>query len=217
VLFVSHNMAAINSLCPTAIWIDNGLMHDRGPARELTNRYLAHSQRDAARLVKVGALPRPGGGSDTRLRVEELEWISHWPLRQGDSAKARITLLVREPISDVSVGILFRHIEGAQLLECCSDLLEKERRHLTRPGRHSITVEIEHLPLAPDTYTLDIGCRSGDVYALDYIPACAYVEVVPGASTLVHTIGRGAGVQLPADWSWNDVPSIGRMLPDRAL
>jgi lipopolysaccharide transport system ATP-binding protein len=217
VLFVSHNMAAISSLCTTAIWIDNGLMHDRGPARELTSRYLAHSQRNAARVVKLGALPRPGGVSDARLRIEELEWISHWPLRQGDPAKARLTLLVREPISDVAVGILFRNLEGSQVLECCSDLIEKERRRLSSPGRHSVTLEIKHFPLAPDTYTLDIGCRSGDVYALDYIPLCAHIEVVPGPNTLVHTIGRGAGVQLPADWSWDDVPAQGHMIPERAL
>ncbi len=41
VLFVSHNMAAINRLCSRAILLDKGMMIADGPAAEITAKYLA--------------------------------------------------------------------------------------------------------------------------------------------------------------------------------
>jgi lipopolysaccharide transport system ATP-binding protein len=202
VLFVSHNVGAIVDLCRSAVWLDQGFIREQGPARELITKYL--SRQSPERVLQLGGLTRPGTDDGIKLRIEELEWISPWPLRQGDAAKARITFVVRAPVLDVSIGILFRNIQGAQLMECTSDLADGERRDVPHPGRYSLTVEINPLPLPPDTYTLDIGCRSGNMRSLDYIPGCSQIDVHPGPRTLAHTIGRAAGVQLPASWSWDD-------------
>jgi len=39
ILFVSHNMGAVRSLCSTAIWLDNGQVVKRGPADEVVRAY----------------------------------------------------------------------------------------------------------------------------------------------------------------------------------
>ena len=134
--------------------------------------------------------------------------MSPWPLRQGDRTRARITFSTKTPISDLSIGILFRNVEGHPLMECCSDLSGGTRQSLPAAGRYSSIIEIDHLPLAPDAYTLDIGCRSGEAHVLDYIPSCAEVDVFPGSQTLSHTIGRCAGVQLPTSWFWEEVEEL---------
>src|SRR6267378_1360593 len=41
VLFVSHNMAAVENLCSRAIWIDSGQVKSDGPAREVILAYMA--------------------------------------------------------------------------------------------------------------------------------------------------------------------------------
>ncbi len=205
VLFVSHNMGAITNLCPSAFWLEHGSIRERGAARDIITKYLLHSFPNMDRVIKVDCLPRPHVNLDSRLRIEALEWISCWPLQQGEPAEARITLIADAPISDLAIGILFRNVEGAQLLECNSDLEVGYRRDLRQPGRYSVTLKLARLPLAPNTYTLDMGCRSGDACALDYLPGCAQIEVIPGRSTLPHTVGRAAGVQLPGEWSWDDV------------
>jgi hypothetical protein len=58
--------------------------------------------------------------------------------------------------------------------------------------------------LAPDTYTLDIGCRSGDRHSLDYTPAVVQLEVVPGPTTPSSIARANAGVRLASHWSWSD-------------
>ncbi len=40
VLFVSHNMGAVNRLCPSAIWIDQGRLAMTGPAESVVTSYL---------------------------------------------------------------------------------------------------------------------------------------------------------------------------------
>ena len=43
VLFVSHNMAAINSLCERAILLNNGFIEYEGMTQDVTDKYLSHS------------------------------------------------------------------------------------------------------------------------------------------------------------------------------
>ncbi len=43
VIFVSHNMSAIKTLCARAIWLQNGVCTDSGPAASIVQMYLAHS------------------------------------------------------------------------------------------------------------------------------------------------------------------------------
>jgi lipopolysaccharide transport system ATP-binding protein len=208
VLFVSHNMGVVGKLCGRAVWLDRGSVLDHGPAAELTTKYLSRSRNRTDRVVRVAELPRPDRDAGTRLRIEKLEWISPWPLRQGDRTSAHITFSTKSAISELSVGIAFRNVEGNLLMECCSDLSDGARQNLRATGRYSAMIEIDSLPLAPDAYILDIGCRSGDAHVLDYIPGCVEVDVIPGTHTLPHTIGRCAGVQLPSTWYWRELGEL---------
>ena len=205
VLFVSHNMGIAAKLCGPADMV--GPRFDPGLwacGRINDKIFVAFAQKRRSG-GQSSELPRPYEDTGIKLRIEELEWISPWPLRQGDRTKARITFSTKTPVSDVAIGILFRNVEGNQLMECCSDLSDGARKNLPGAGRYSAMIEINSLPLAPDAYTLDIGCRSGDTHGLDYIPACVEVDVIPGSHTLPHTIGRCAGVQLPTTWSWEEL------------
>lgn len=51
VLFVSHNMAAVSSLCNKAIFLMNGMMHSSGPTEQIVNEYMRINL--ASRLHKV--------------------------------------------------------------------------------------------------------------------------------------------------------------------
>jgi hypothetical protein len=55
VVFVSHNMGAINSLCTRAIWIDKGTIREEGPAQAVVTHYL-----DSVREGFVVGNAKPG-------------------------------------------------------------------------------------------------------------------------------------------------------------
>jgi lipopolysaccharide transport system ATP-binding protein len=201
VLFVSHNMGVVTSLCRRAIWLDEGSVRAEGLAGEVVDQYLVQAVRNKDRTIKLIGLPRPNWLED-RLRLESLEWLGELPLRHGESVKARINFRIRRPISDVTVGIGFSSVEGKRLLTYETDFQDGYRPNLSQPGSYSVEFEVDSLPLAPDLYGLDIGCRSGDTHALDYIANGVVLEVVPGPKTPGYIVSRGAGIRLRSEWVW---------------
>jgi hypothetical protein len=70
---------------------------------------------------------------------------------------------------------------------------------------YTVDVEIESLPLAPDVYALDVGCRSGDFHSLAHIPGAIEIEVIAGPNTPGTIIRKNAGVRLASKWVWNQL------------
>lgn len=53
VLFVSHNMIAVQSLCQRAIWLDQGKIIENGPARNVVSKYLTSATGESRLLNEV--------------------------------------------------------------------------------------------------------------------------------------------------------------------
>ncbi len=61
VLFVSHNMPAVTSLCDRVIWLDQGRKVTEGPAQEIVGKYLLEGVETTAHRVWKSAASAPGG------------------------------------------------------------------------------------------------------------------------------------------------------------
>lgn len=69
VIFISHNMTAINSLCERVIWVNGGEIVEDGPASDVVTRYLAKSDKGADRSEEVWDDPDEAPGNTmVRLR-----------------------------------------------------------------------------------------------------------------------------------------------------
>jgi lipopolysaccharide transport system ATP-binding protein len=194
VLFVSHNMGVMMNLCPTVIWLDNGSIRRQGAVRDVINEYLAQGTKNQDQIVKLDSIARPNWfASDDRLRLESLEWRCKLPLQHGQPAKARIHFKINSPVSDIAVGLNLYTFDGVRLLSYQTDFPELFRPSFSEAGSYLAEIEIDSLPLAPDIYNLDIGCRSGDIHTLDYLSAPFPFEVVSGPTTPGYIIRKGAG------------------------
>lgn len=202
VLFVSHNMGAILSLCPNATWLDGGEVKRSGAARGVVNEYLTQQESDVSRSVNLEQCSRIHGGGD-RLRLESLDWLSTLPLQHGEPLIARINFRVNCPVEDVSVGLGFSSLNGTRLLTFETDFQDGHRPTLTKSATYSVQVEVDSLPLAPAIYMLDVGCRSGDTFGLDYLPEVIQLEVVPGPKTPGYIVRQDASVRLSSHWNWS--------------
>jgi lipopolysaccharide transport system ATP-binding protein len=202
VLFVSHNMGAVTSLCANALWLDGGSIRERGATREVIGKYLSRRRSGWRQFVPLAEVPRSQQIKDDRLRLESIEWLCELPLRHGEPVRACISFATRAPVSQVTVGIGFTVFDGARLLTYETDFQEGYRPDLLAPGDYSVYVSVDALPLAPDIYGLDIGCRSGDVHALDHLAACSQIEVIGSPKTPGYIVREAAGVRLASEWSW---------------
>jgi lipopolysaccharide transport system ATP-binding protein len=213
VLLVSHNMGAVTSLCPNAIWLDRGSVRGRGAAREVISEYLSRHGPDRETVLQLTALHRPPWLQDDRLRLDSVEWLTGLPLRHGEPVRVRIRFATRVPVSAVSVGIGFSNFEGARLLTYQSDSEDCFRPDFRRPGAFAADVVIDSLPLTPDLYNVDVGCGSAGFHTLDYLPACCQLEVIAGPNSPETMYRKGEGVRLASGWFWD--PASQRSAPIR--
>jgi hypothetical protein len=195
-------MGAVTSLCPTAIWLEGGQIRKRASSPNIVGEYLASKTIGSEQTVSLANRPRERWLTDDRVRIQSLEWLSDFPLRHGEPAIARIRFRVRAPVSSVSVAIGFSSIEGVRLLSYETDFPSGRRPDLTCPGDYFVDLFIDALPLAPDTYSWEAGCRSGDSHPLDYIAAGSQIDVVVGPSTPGYIARKGAGVRLESTCLW---------------
>jgi lipopolysaccharide transport system ATP-binding protein len=202
VLFVSHNMGILSKLCTTAIWLDRGSLRQYGDTDTVVREYLSQGTLSRDRVERLDHLPRPFSGED-RLRLISIEWHCDLPLRHGEPLTARILFASQAPVANIAVAIGFCDFSGKRILTYDTDLQDGYRPNLPRPGAYEVVVEIDALPLQPDTYMLDIGCRAGDSVSLDYIPSALQLEVLAGPKTPSFIAHRHPGVRLNSRWTWN--------------
>ena len=68
-LFVSHDTAAVKSLCDEVIWLDHGRVAERGPPKDVCNHYLEAFYEQLQGATK--AEPAPVSNAETLLRAAE--------------------------------------------------------------------------------------------------------------------------------------------------
>jgi lipopolysaccharide transport system ATP-binding protein len=201
VLFVSHNMGAVTTLCRTGIWLQQGQVVKSGPARQIVDDYLTINASSQTAVMDLDSRPRLGE-LGRKLKIERMEWLSGLPLQHGEKVTARIHYRTTDAVEDVSIGIGFATLEGVRLLTYETDFQDGSRQSLPGKAQGYVDVNIGELPLAPGLYSLDIGARSGDGFALDYLGGFAQADIVMGLKTPGTIVRTGAGVRLSSAWQW---------------
>ena len=206
VLFVSHNMGAVRSLCTEAFWLRNGHNLVSGASSEIVDTYLRNSLEAQGNSLEVGHMQRNSGVGE-RFRLVHIELNGGRPIMHGEPLRIAFEFEVRGAAEGVSLGLGLSTLDGTRLVTIESDLLG-ERQGFPFECRGRAEAVISQLHLQPGQYMLDAAVRSGDSVILDYVNGFAQVEVLPGPTTPGMMIAKGTGgVRIPANWTW---PSVAR-------
>ena len=141
VLFVSHNLAAIRSLCSRAVLLQDGRLEAAGPADEVIERYLRDAAAGAAAAVE---LPRPVG-ADTAvgvsLRFTAEDGQPRTEFRLNEPWRIRFDFECLREADHVIAGVGICALEGVPI----TTLYSRPARLL--PGAYSVEFTVD-LPLA---------------------------------------------------------------------
>jgi lipopolysaccharide transport system ATP-binding protein len=202
VLFVSHNMSAVRSLCHSAMLLERGMVAGIGESVEMIDRYIEGSSTDASLDIDFTKAVRDSGRG-TQLRIDRLQINKGVGLWHGRPLEVEFDFTCLDDVDGVAFGLGFCNLDGGRILSIDSDL-GGDRWKFQRGQSGSARLIIPELFLEPDTYLLDVACRSGDNAGLEYFPQCARVFVAPSEATpaliALRDSGRG-GVRLPSEWS----------------
>lgn len=185
VLFVSHNMPAVKSLCSTAVWLKQGSIVDRGPSETIVNRYLQHATSvagmdEAASVIaafppdpvfKLNAIEVRQGGvlTNTLLAGEKTEVVVDYEV-----FSTTLGLHVTFGLYDLEDALVFESLHNGDV----------DAAPVVEAGRYVATAEIPADLLAPRPYQLRVGASIADVRNL--VPDFVRINVDVRASGIVN-------------------------------
>ena len=177
VLFVSHNMAAVDALCSRGCLLVNGQIATLGKASEVISKYL-----DSVRGIAFSNLgdrkDRAGNGNLVITRVGyESDGVHTDTLVSGKDACIVLDYSANRNLRNVSVSIGFYGLYGQFLLMCNNEMAGYSFESLPQNGQ--IRCSIPRLPFAPGTYNLNLYCEVNGVVA-DWVQEACQLTVVEG-------------------------------------
>jgi lipopolysaccharide transport system ATP-binding protein len=183
VLFVSHNMAAVESLCRRCIWIDAGRIRADGDARTVVAEYMrTFAQASTGRVALENIESRSGNGEGRFLHIEFLNGAGEITnfIRSGDRLTMRLHYRAHRTLRDLVVGINI-HNEYGTLVAASNNWATGDDIPIVEAGEGYADFEIDCLYLLPGRYFLSLwlgkwsnlqdvlkNCIHFDVEASDY-------------------------------------------------
>lgn len=190
VIFVSHNMGTVTSVCQSALVLDGGRLVGQGEAREQARLYLNMlGERSASDLTKRA--DRSGSGI---ARLTELRFLDGQdrPVEHalgGEPLTLRITYRAERPLANAEIHVWLCNEQGQNAVMLSSrfsgDLLE------SLPAAGALECRIPEMNLAPGSYLLNVKLTAG-LDVADWVLGAARLEVEAGP---FYASGRTPGAE----------------------
>ncbi len=200
VLFVSHNMATINSLCEKTIWLSNGQVKMEGITEEITNQFLIQGS------DRTGEVVINHDSSNKDFWFKRLSLVD---------SKGNITSVfdVKKPIIiqleyyasqsiDLEIALDIRNSSGVLIFSILRSVSIGSKLTL---GNHIAQIEIPSLFLVPKMYSIDIAAYKEHTGFFSYHKSLIAFEIEETGSYLARYQSSECGfffVNLP--WQENN-------------
>jgi lipopolysaccharide transport system ATP-binding protein len=185
VLFVSHNMAAIQALCPSAMLLEKGGVEFYGPTIQTIARYAAYGQTSVTQVWVADNVD-----NNSALAINRVE-----SKLSGEQPRLKLTLEIdlesRGSHKPAFMAIDFFDSLGVPIMQAIPQVdgfISKERR------THDVQVAIELPALIPGTYYASIWVGPHNTESLDFVRGAISFDVTasptPGR-TFPHSVDHG--------------------------
>ncbi len=205
VLFVSHNMAAVKSICQNVALIENGGISGYGPVDEMISRYLSKAAHHSLSREFTADEQISAKGSGVRLKSIRLipQGRTHDSVVYTDEAiRVEVSIVNETPASNLGVSLVFKDESGVEAF-ISSSLHNKDMREVELPeGDVTFECTIPANFLNAISYIIDVSLmrsREGIVMRKDDV-LC--FELVDAGNMRVRRTGRRPGVVAPF-LKWN--------------
>lgn len=178
VLFVSHNIAAVESLCTDAILLDGGALLDHGDVCDVVSRYL---QTGGAAAADVSLLDHPGRQRSmkpvlARIRMLDRAGRLSTQIQPGGDIVFELHLRPPTPLRQCVIVISVYGLRGERLLAC--DTRYQHRSEVTATDGSIARCSVTNCRLFPGHYNITLLVKSHDSI-VDKIDSDLGFEVVP--------------------------------------
>jgi len=181
VIFVSHNMNALQRLCPQSILLDHGQLVTQDKTDKVIEQYLSVASSKATgpgSWIDLSGQKREGTG---KIRFESIKYagnnpsLSYHPYANGPF-EVSVNLISKAACSVGSMAVIIFDRYGTKLVN--ADTLSHGEPINLQEGRNTITLRMDQLHLNPGMYTIGLWVADPPIEIYDYISSATLFEVV---------------------------------------
>jgi lipopolysaccharide transport system ATP-binding protein len=171
VLFVSHNMTAVKSLCSRALLLEGGRIAHDGTVDEVVNRYLtAGAKGPRSGVIPENAERHSDVNDEARLRSVRLTDAEGRPVSRlyfGQPFRVEFTCDLLKDIDDGHFEVGISTLDGTQVTYTTTLDGGHGPRFLAK-GRHEVRADFD-VVLLPREYTIDLGVHHHGGTTADFV------------------------------------------------
>lgn len=166
IIFVSHNLGAVQNLCEQAIWLDKGELRIKGPVKKVIDHYQwAINQGEEARLAAEGEDPDLRRWGTRKAEITGVELLGHDGEKKHvyetfDKMRVRITYRTNERIEEPVWGIAFHRTDGTLCFGNSTTEMKSTPKRFS--GEGELTFEMERMPFLPGDYQVSVSFHNLD-------------------------------------------------------
>jgi len=153
VLFVSHNMAAVQALCSRAILLANGRLVGDGPTAQIVDQYIRHGGSFDLSDVAIA-------NTDFELCRLRISAADGAPLTTFKPAVVEVAFRPKRDVVDAGAIIIFEDLNSSPVMGLMTNDL-REQKVRARAGQEVVCrFEIDSMPLNPGPFRLRLWLMS---------------------------------------------------------
>jgi ABC-type polysaccharide/polyol phosphate transport system ATPase subunit len=179
VLFVSHNMNAVQRLCTRCLLLRAGELAAVGPTEEIVSLYLGdRASSEPSSWIDLTGLSRSGTGLARFHAIRYgsgSETAANQPYTEGP-LELDVLIESADVVTVSGMALTFRDRNGTKLLN--ADIAILGQVVSLRPGLNKVRFRIASLPLNPGVYLLGFWLADTGGGVLDFTDSALDVEVV---------------------------------------
>jgi len=193
ILFVSHAMGAINTLCSKAIFLEKGIIREIGTADQITTSYMNDLFQN--KIEDLTQLRLPGFGNDIHFSDIHLIADEYSNIVFGQPITYSLSIQADISADDLTIGSSIFNNAGI----CVGSLLSDEIFSINSGEEITLQLEISNINLAPGSYYASFGIgQKGTEVTYDAVIGKPAFQILP--------VGENAKEQL-VRWqsSWGSI------------
>jgi lipopolysaccharide transport system ATP-binding protein len=190
VMFVSHNMAAVVSLCNRALLLESGQIAVDGPAAEVASVYQTESIGVESNQTDLSEMPHKGSGkarftSIKTFATDQSNGLSN-TLTSGDDLMIETTIKCSTKVVDSNVAIIIYDANGYRLIDANTAL---KGTFLSMEAGQEVVVRftLSEVLLRPASYYVGLWIGRGGIEEIDSVDYARRIDVVPNTAMIKHT------------------------------
>lgn len=199
ILFVSHNLSSVASLCPKSIFLEKGTIKNFGTSETVIDEYLRNEQNGIGEIINKKELV-----SNQKLRIESARLLNNQfevtdEIDNSKVAMLEINYSIHKPGIGYDISVTIEHLNyGPILTTCMKDAnINEFVDHTQEVGNYRTRIKLPVHYFRGGNYTLKVSAAIPNKEILDVLESELLFRIVDRNSPIFKTGEGRQGIIVP--------------------